>query len=770
MFSRNLLERTPGAAGTHRRAWILSIACYLALTIAFTWPVLLHMRSVLPHDAADPALNTWILWWDAHVMPLTTRWWNAPIFWPVNGALAFSEHLVGISVFTTPMQWLGASGLTAYNAAFVASFPLAAVAMHLLTFSLVRRHDAAAVSSLIFAFNPYRLGQTAHIQMMWGFWMPFALWAAHRYIETRRAVWLAAFAASWVLQALANGYCLLFFPVLLACWVVWFAVPRSRADAITIAVTFAGASLLLVPFLLGYQRIFAALGLERGITEIVRFSADVTSLMATDRNAVWGSLLSAANPERGLFPGFVVLVLYVVGWTIALGDARRRNPSSEATIRPVWLALAGIAVAAMVVAVTGFVLPPWRFSIGGRTLLSVSSGAKPLTIALGIGTVALVSTRTFFAEWCRRTPLTFYLCGAALMFAFALGPFPRFHEKQFLYRGPYWLLLQLPGFASVRVPARFAMLFVLCLAVVAAFAFDRLTSSLAPRVRALAGAAAAVVILAESWSSVPAVAQPEAIEMLRSSDTTIPIVQLPFDPDSDVAAVYRSMDNRRPLVNGYSGYIPPHYLVLLLALRSGDVDVLKEFAIDSPVEFVVNRHIDFERWSETVERFGARPIQEDRDWRRYRLEQQPLPPLPSSATLPLREVTANAGVDWVPRMTDGNLATEWNSRRAQAGGEKIVIDLGRDRYVARIEMALGEFRSDFPRQFTVECASGAGAWASCWSGSAGRVAVRAMLDDARNPVLRVPIDRDGVRRLRIRQTGTDQNNGWSIAELAVRGR
>jgi len=749
---------------------MLSIACYLALTIAFTWRVLLHMRSVLPYDAGDPALNTWILWWDAHVMPLTMRWWNAPIFWPVKGALAFSEHLVGISVFTTPLQWFGASALTAYNAAFVASFPLSAVAMHGLTFSLVRRHDAAAVSSLIFAFNPYRVTQAAHIQMMWVFWMPFALWAAHRYIETRRGAWLAAFAVCWVLQALANGYYLLFFPVLLACWVVWFAVPRSRADAITIAVTFAGASLLLVPFLAGYQRILAALRLERSITEIVRFSADVTSLMATEPKAtMWGFLPSAANAECNLFPGFLVLVLYVVGWTIALGDARRRNQVRQAMIHPAWLALAGVAVAAMVVAVTGFIFPSWRLSIGGWTLMSVSSGAKPLTLALAIGAVALVSTRTFIAEWRRRTPLTFYLCNAALMFACALGPFPRFHDKQFLYRGPYWLLLQLPGFSSVRVPARFATLFLLCISVVAAFAFDRLTSSLAPRRRALAGAAFALVILAESWSSVPAAAQPEAIEMLRSSDTSIPVVQLPFDTDSDVAAVYRSMDNQRPLVNGYSGYIPPHYLLLLLALRLGDVDVLKEFAIGSPVEFVVNRRIDFERWSETVERFGARPIQEDRDWRWYRLEQQPRPPLPSGATLPLREVTANAGVELVPRMTDGNLATEWTTRRAQAGGEEIVIDLGQDRYVACIDMALGEFRFDFPRQFTVECASDARAWASCWRGSGGRVALRAVLDDARNPVLRVPIDRDGVRRLRIRQTGSDPYIGWSVAELAVRG-
>src|SRR5262245_30899556 len=95
-------------------AWPLAGGFYLALALTLTWPLALHLASVLPHDLGDPVLNTWILWWNAHVVPLSARWWNAPAFWPARGMLALSEHLLGVSLFTTPLQWIGASPTAAY--------------------------------------------------------------------------------------------------------------------------------------------------------------------------------------------------------------------------------------------------------------------------------------------------------------------------------------------------------------------------------------------------------------------------------------------------------------------------------------------------------------------------------------------------------------------------------------------------------------------------------------------------------------------------------
>ena len=76
---------------------------YLAVTIALTFPLITRMATALPSDPGDPALNTWILWWNAHTVPYTAAWWNAPAFFPANGVVAFSENLLGLSLIATPM-------------------------------------------------------------------------------------------------------------------------------------------------------------------------------------------------------------------------------------------------------------------------------------------------------------------------------------------------------------------------------------------------------------------------------------------------------------------------------------------------------------------------------------------------------------------------------------------------------------------------------------------------------------------------------------------
>src|SRR5688500_10419811 len=81
---------------------------FAVLAIAWTWPLAARIAWRIPHDPGDPVLNTWILWWNAQAVPFTDRWWNAPIFYPLAGALTLSEHLAGIAVFTVPLHAAGA--------------------------------------------------------------------------------------------------------------------------------------------------------------------------------------------------------------------------------------------------------------------------------------------------------------------------------------------------------------------------------------------------------------------------------------------------------------------------------------------------------------------------------------------------------------------------------------------------------------------------------------------------------------------------------------
>lgn len=158
------------------------LACtgiYVLLTVALTWPLVLHPGSLVPNDLGDSLLNMWLLAWDAHNMPLSAKWWNAPQFYPMEGVLAFSEHLLGLSIITTPVIAATGNALLAYNAAFFLSFPLCALAACFLTYSICRRHDAAFLSGLAFGFAPYRMSQLAHVQVLTAYWMPLALAALH---------------------------------------------------------------------------------------------------------------------------------------------------------------------------------------------------------------------------------------------------------------------------------------------------------------------------------------------------------------------------------------------------------------------------------------------------------------------------------------------------------------------------------------------------------------------------------------------------------------
>src|SRR6476620_6461976 len=101
-------EMTISTQSTLRSPWLAAIALYAALTLAYSWTLLPVIGTALPNDTGDPGLNTWILWWNAHAMPLTKKWWNGPIFFPAQGAMALSETFLNLVPLSTPLQWMGA--------------------------------------------------------------------------------------------------------------------------------------------------------------------------------------------------------------------------------------------------------------------------------------------------------------------------------------------------------------------------------------------------------------------------------------------------------------------------------------------------------------------------------------------------------------------------------------------------------------------------------------------------------------------------------------
>ena len=297
-------------------------------------PLGAHFGSAVAHDRGDPLLVTWILWWSTHAVPLTDAWWNAPAFYPSQGVLAFSENLLGLAPITAPIIALTQAPLVGYNAAFLLSYLLSGLGAYLLAFVLTRRHDASFVAALAFAFAPYRLSHTQHLQLLSSYWMPVAIAALHLYLAHPKWRWAALFAGSWLLQALACGYYLFFLSILVLVWLACFA-PRRLAprDAARLAAAWGVAAVAIAPVLLGYRAIHAAYGfngarrsaeLQRGHRRTVVRPTRLAGLAL----AAW-----RRRVESEQFPGITVLILFVAGawWACASGSPFRLK--AEATGR-----------------------------------------------------------------------------------------------------------------------------------------------------------------------------------------------------------------------------------------------------------------------------------------------------------------------------------------------------------------------------------------------------------------------------------------------------
>ena len=747
----------------------LAAGLYLILAVALTWPLALHMGSRVPNDLGDSLLNMFLLAWNARETPLTPDWWNLPQFYPLPGTLAFSEHLLGLSLLATPVIVATGNVLLAYNIAFLVSFPLCALAAHLLAYELTRRHDLALVAGLAFGFAPYRMAQLAHVQVLSSYWMPLALYALHVFLRRREWRWLLLFAASWYLQALACGYYLFYLSVLVGLWLLWFAAGRTRpSDIGRIVVAWAAAGVAMAPIAFGYLKYQRLYGLRRWPDEIQAFSADIASLLAAPYNLrLWGWLNVVDRPESTLFPGLALVVTIAAGAILAWSVAARGDVAHLRA--PRILILVALALAA--VAATPVLFGPWRLEPFGIRLLSVGTWRKPLSLAVLLATLALALHPSVRAGWHRRSPLAFYSLAAVVMWVFSLGPEPTFMNERALYKAPYAWLMLVPGVDGVRVPARFWVLATLCLAVAGALALGQITTRW-PRLTRAAPVVLAILMLAESWPRpVPLWVPPAA----RPSHTRAAArLEVPL-PGPDLVSLYRAIEHRRPLINGYSGYFAPHYAALQDSVRRSDGIALAYLTSLGPVEVVIDHDRDPDStWRASIRGLpNAELVHDESAYSAFRLPRTPttvtLPSLDGDA-LPIAGVRTALFEEFAPRMHDGDLISRWHTGGPQAPGQEITVDIGAVRTLTGIEMQIGGYVADFPRALVVDTSADGGVWSPAWSGRTAGLAFMAALNFPQVTPIRIPIEPRDARFIRMRQMDTEAIYYWSIAELRLFGR
>ena len=747
-----------------RRVFLVFVL-YLALTIVMTWPLAAMASSVIPADRGDPLLNAWILWWNAHSVPLTESWWNAPIFYPSSGALAFSEHLLGLTWLTSPVQWAGGNPLAAYNAAFIASWVLGGTCAWLLGYELTGRADAALVGSAVFAFAPYRGAQVSHLQVLSAQWMPLALMAAHRYLRSGRPPWLAAFAVAWLALSLSNGYYLMFFGLLMVPWTLWFGTTAGRWKRLAALIGASGTVLIAVlPLLLQYRAIHEHYGFRRTTGEMAAYSADILSVLDSASNlAFWGWLSVFHRAEGELFPGVMVVLIVAAG--LLLGPAPAIPAPWQRRVRPVmafgWLiALAGC--------VSYGVAGRWRTSsLGFR--ITVRDPRRPLLAAAILGLALVLTQPGLRAAIARRSTLLFYLAAAVGLWWLTLGPSATFAGIPLRWPSPYALLATVPGFAGLRVPARLFMLVVLCLSAAASLAYARVP--LAPRWRPAVLTVTFVLTVADGWVlRLPLVPAPAPWPAMVTHGSARPLLQLPGAPrQPEPVAMYRAALVQRPLVNGYSGHFPPAQAILVHAIGMYDLTVLDGPSAREPLDILLDRSRDFRgrlerRLGDTRAKLAGR----EGRWCLYELPPPSPGPMPRLSGRETRPVAAQASInaDLAARVLDDRVDTRWYTA-GQTPGQTLTLDFGRQIRGGALRLLQPGTPLQYPLRLEIDRSIDGMTWSRAWEGPTAARAWLAAVESPRLIPLTIPLDGCAARYLRLRLAAESPHQIWSVAEVSL---
>jgi hypothetical protein len=704
-----------------RRQTIAAFAGFIAASVAATWPLSLHLSHGIAGGLGDPLLGATLLAWDAdRIAHGFHGLWDAPFLFPHHHTLAYAEHLLGVAVFTTPIQWISGNPIFTYNLAYIGSYVLAGFGMFLLARSRWHRFDAAMLAGLAYAVTPYRLAQTTHLQVLMHGWMAAGLLALHRYLESGSRWWMAAFAVAYLLLGLSNGYYLYFFLLPIAVVVgIEMVSPRLPRARIVLDLALAGLALAaaIAPVAWVYYQLQRQSGFARSPDELSGLSARAADYFRVASGGwTWGGLVGEGDGERQLFHGLIVIVFAAIGAGVFIS---RRAIGEEGTSRRTAITYTLMAVLAVWLSMGP--VPGSPYSVLFRVLPGFNGLRVPARLSVVVLLALSVLASGGIAWFLGRLPKK-----AVAVTAIALGA-----------------VIFLEGQHGVGVSD-------------AANWNDRNWDR-----------------VAYEWLRTSPPGAAIELNITQQDD---------FHPYS-VVYQFNSIWHRHPIVNGYSGWKsmlqewlaapasplrePGYVADTLRGLRAIGVryvllheatfsDVREAARLVAEIRAAGDQVAAEQHWPETwawrltdIEPAGAAEVKLQRvDPRMF-------------------EAHASHQEGRLGLAFDGDIDTRWMTGEPQGGAESVDLRLAQPVNVARVRMATPpRSQIDYPRILTIESIDAGGATTTLFEGSVVDRLVRAIAAEERQAVLDIDLPANRTSTLRIRQTGRSVA-WWSIHELSL---
>lgn len=482
------------------------------LAVVMTWPMMSAPGQLTRMDTHDGKFSVWNVAWVAHALlndPANV--FNANIFHPQQGTLAYSEANLVAGVMAAPVYALTGNPILAHNLVVYVSLVLAFV----LTWYLVRRLTGSDWAGLppaaAFAFSAYVSAHTAHIQLLLVFVVPLVLIAWHWFEEQPSPRRGAGLGATLTFSVLACAYYGIMMGLAVGFAALWFAWrrPEPKRYWLGVGTAVVVAALTVAPVAIPYASLRSeGMRSELNVDEARNYSADhrtymrghsgpLTKLLPESTRASLDSYVGRVGEV--LFPGIIVLALAALGIVHSVRTARgSRHPAP-----------------------------------------STQHGA-PCTV------------------------LRFYAALTAVAVWASMGP------SAGLY---VWLADVIPFMSFLRAPARFGVLVLMGLAVFAGWGTAALARN-GRRAVGVAMILLALVAfeLRVPWPLRPVPPVAEAYTMLATLPRAGTVaLHFPYRSGEwfpHVEQMFWSMWHWQPLVNGYSDYIPQDVIDLAIPVNS----------------------------------------------------------------------------------------------------------------------------------------------------------------------------------------------------------
>ncbi len=488
------------------------LAHLLAIALYIALAVLFTYPLVFNMDrvngAGDPAVMVWSMAWIQHALLSGAPLFEANIFYPTENTLAYTDLLLPSAMFTLPLYLITNNPLINFNVVLILTYVLSGYTVFLLAKRIMGR-------------MPYAL--------------PTSLFAGAVYA-------LCPYRTGHITQL--NSMTTYLLPLILLFMHKFLEDGRKPRDLFLAALFFA---------------LNATSGLYYGVFAILMMAAFFI---------IW-SLIKREFPKKEdflygvIFFGFFGLVLAYILWPyLALSGAGDHS-------RPVEQAAGGSVIPAALLT-----SPPegWLLGWTPEAFGTSNEDGKPmyeLTLYPGLAVAAMAAFGLFFGRI--RTHSKLYALLGLVIAVFSLGPLIPLGDINIPL--PFYLLYEfVPGFGSLRVPARMWAIVMIPIAILAAFGLRKLMENLGGKKAALALAAISIFTLFEFLPTLPVdrfidrgppTLEPAYEYLAENAGPQTVVAEVPFaspvDAFRETPRMVRSTHGWWNLVNGYASYFPEGY-------------------------------------------------------------------------------------------------------------------------------------------------------------------------------------------------------------------